>query len=472
MSDDNNISETRAQLDMIENALKQDPNNSDLLQLQSELKQLLALLSPEADAHDSELGEIGKERLLPGNSVVEDLNGKLEGQKVRAPVRDGGDCSELGNAVILGLEAGQEDRDHDEVRVRLVFSHPTTERLVACKYYLDGRCSRSAEDCRWSHGEVRRLGDLASYQEPDWSLLVKGCRVLARDEKGVWARGRVTEVTEIMGEVEHLVTWDTGGQEPCVKTLEEILPLETVDGDSEEEDAEPGDPILESFVPTDIGSSGVKFGDWESHTRGLGSRLLLKMGWVVGSGLGQRGEGRVEPVTARLYPQGKGLDWCMDMREKYGDSLGQDVEKIMKKEAREATKRSKQRAEAENRRDNSAKSLFDFINVNLSSGQASSSGIIKKSEKDKSKTLIKDESDEKIKLRKFKMSEQAGRLEKEILKLQESYSRHKGKDSTVASSISSKIQQKTAELNKINAAAKNLSKEEGSRKSKSKLSIF
>ena len=47
--------------------------------------------------------------------------------------------------------------------------------------------------------------------------------------------------TEIMGELEHLVTWDTGGQEPCVKTLEEILPLETVDGDSEEEDDDWGD---------------------------------------------------------------------------------------------------------------------------------------------------------------------------------------------------------------------------------------
>ena len=108
----------------------------------------------------------------------------------------------------------------------------------------------------------------------------------------------------------------------------------------------------------------------------------------------------------------------MDMMEKYGDSLGKDVEKI---------KRSKQRAEAESRRDNE---------------------------------------------RKFKKSEQAGRLEKEILKLQESYSRHKGKETSLASSISSKIQQKTAELNKINAASKNLSKEEGSRKSKSKLSIF
>ena len=466
MSDDNNISETRAQLDMIENALKQDPTNSDLLQLQCELKQLLSLLSPEADAIESGSVENKDERVSP-STPVEDLTSKLEGQKVRAPVRDRGDCSELGNAVILGLEAGQEDRDHDEVRVRLVFSHPTSERLVACKYYLDGRCSRPAEDCRWSHGEVRRLGDLASYQEPDWSLLVRGCRVLARNEKGVWTRGQVTEVTEIMGEAEYLVTWDTGGGEPSVKTVEEIWPLET-QGDTEEEDQEPGgDPGLESFVPTEIGNSGVKFGDWESHTRGLGSRLLLKMGWVVGNGLGQRGEGRVEPVTARLYPQGKGLDWCMDMREKYGDSLGQDVEKIMKKEAKEAAKRSKQRAEAESKRDNSAKSLFDFINVNLSTGQASSSGIIKKPEKDKCKTLIKDESDEKIKLRKFKMSEQAGRLEKEISKLQESYSRHKGKDTTLASSISSNIQHKTAELNRINAAAKNLSKEEGSRKSKS-----
>ena len=104
MSDDDNISETQAQLEMIETALKQDPTNSDLLQLQSELKQLLALLSPDDSA--SENTEISP----PGCSVVQDLS-KLEGQKVRAPVRDGGDCNELGNAVILGLEAGHEDTD-------------------------------------------------------------------------------------------------------------------------------------------------------------------------------------------------------------------------------------------------------------------------------------------------------------------------------------------------------------------------
>ena len=108
MSDDNNISETKAQLEMIENALKQDPTNSDLLQLQSELKQLLALLSPEAGDSASENKE--EQETSPLGSVVQDLS-KLEGQKVRAPVRGDGDCSELGNAVILGLEDGQKDRD-------------------------------------------------------------------------------------------------------------------------------------------------------------------------------------------------------------------------------------------------------------------------------------------------------------------------------------------------------------------------
>lgn len=34
---------------------------------------------------------------------------------------------------------------------------------------------------------------------------------------------------------------------------------------------------------------------------------MEKMGYVVGSGLGREGEGRVEPVTAYVYPQGVSL---------------------------------------------------------------------------------------------------------------------------------------------------------------------
>lgn len=34
---------------------------------------------------------------------------------------------------------------------------------------------------------------------------------------------------------------------------------------------------------------------------------MEKMGYVVGTGLGREGEGRVEPVTAYVYPQGVSL---------------------------------------------------------------------------------------------------------------------------------------------------------------------
>merc|ERR1712126_106294 len=123
----------------------------------------------------------------------------------------------------------------------------------------------------------------------------------------------------------------------------------------------------------------------------------------------------------------------------------------------------------------SAKSLFDFINVNLGQGGSKPTGSGKKSKnekKEEKKTSIKHESDENLKLRQFKMSEQVGRLEKEISKLQESYSRHKSKDPVTAANIKNKIDAKTSELILFKSASKSLSREEGNRKSKSKLSIF
>ena len=140
-SDDSNLEETKAQLQMIETALLADPDNADLLQLKSDLHTLLALLQPEADVDHNTAsldsgGDHEKSKDDDGASLARELQ-KLEGQKVRAPVSEGG--SELGNAVILGVEEAA-GRGREEVRVRLVFSLPTREALVPCQYYLDNRC--------------------------------------------------------------------------------------------------------------------------------------------------------------------------------------------------------------------------------------------------------------------------------------------------------------------------------------------
>ena len=51
-----------------------------------------------------------------------------------------------------------------------------------------------------------------------------------------------------------------------------------------------------------------KFGSWEKHTTGFGSKMLQKMGWKHGQGLGSSGEGIVNPVKATRHTEfGRGL---------------------------------------------------------------------------------------------------------------------------------------------------------------------
>ena len=51
----------------------------------------------------------------------------------------------------------------------------------------------------------------------------------------------------------------------------------------------------------------ITFGYWEKHTKGIGSKLMAKMGYVYGSGLGKEKEGRVDPIEAMVYPPGRSL---------------------------------------------------------------------------------------------------------------------------------------------------------------------
>ena len=48
------------------------------------------------------------------------------------------------------------------------------------------------------------------------------------------------------------------------------------------------------------------FGQWEQHTKGIGMRLMEKMGYKKGLGVGKGGDGLVNPVQAKLRPAKKG----------------------------------------------------------------------------------------------------------------------------------------------------------------------
>lgn len=48
-------------------------------------------------------------------------------------------------------------------------------------------------------------------------------------------------------------------------------------------------------------------GEFENHTKGFGSKMMSKMGFVPGTGLGKDGQGIVNPLTAVKLPKSRGL---------------------------------------------------------------------------------------------------------------------------------------------------------------------
>lgn len=73
-----------------------------------------------------------------------------------------------------------------------------------------------------------------------------------------------------------------------------------------------------SFTTTANALSSRGLGNWEQHTRGIGAKLLLQMGYEPGRGLGKDLQGIAQPVQAHLR-KGRGAIGA------YGTEKGQTI---------------------------------------------------------------------------------------------------------------------------------------------------
>ena len=351
---------------------------------------------------------------------------------------------------------------------------------------------------------MARLSELGEFEEPNYDGLKAGCAVIAKDGESskVWAHAKVEGVEN---DLVH-VRFTSDHKEIKTVKKEYVFPLVGEDSDDSDLDDvgadELGDDDDENlFVPVDLldrlNPEVDKLGDWEQHTRGIASRLMQKMGYVVGTGLGKDpGSSRVLPVTATVYPQGKSLDWCMELRERAGGGDILSVEKTLRRQQAKEEKRTAARMEREKERQKRQNRTFDFINhltgvregaaeeggkaiPGASSSSRAGAAPVKKRpptaqpfHTKKNERSGNADSAKSLNVRSLQIGEEIRRTEREIASMRKTYERRKANEPAMAAAVKRKIEDKERLLRDLKGREGKLKRDKTMSDSKKKLAIF
>nr|XP_033327619.1 zinc finger CCCH-type with G patch domain-containing protein isoform X1 [Megalopta genalis] len=412
------------------------------------------------------------------NNIEEELK-QLEGMKCRAPYGSSWGGVGYHNAMICSvywINNTMEVKSMQEIKVRVFFLNPTHKEMLPCPYYFDGKCKFSDEECRFSHGELVLLSSIQEYREPEYQSLKMGSRVLAKQKNKLWHRGVILKMPDKDGELFRIKFEASGNITEAF--IQDILPL--VDADlemsdtSDDSDSENDTPeyskeevIHQSLLSMD---STAPIGNWEKHTRGIGSKIMAQMGYVVGTGLGKNSDGRIKPVETTVLPAGKSLDHCMELRANAeGDKSLFSVERRMRKQQQKLEQQRERQYQREKQRDE--KNVFNFINITLGDKHFFAAKNETQTSNTKSKNDLKTESNRQLNVASLQIGENILRVERESSKLKESLGRH-AKGSIQYNAIAMKYNEKQKELVDLRASEKNITAEQNQRKSRAKLSIF
>ncbi|XP_020778098.1 zinc finger CCCH-type with G patch domain-containing protein isoform X2 [Boleophthalmus pectinirostris] len=352
----------------------------------------------------------------------------LSGTKVRAPYRTSWGTLEYHNAMVVGAEPPE----GEEPCVRVFYVYPTQKSMKPCPFYLDDKC-RFPDNCRFSHGQVVLVSELRDFVESNLSKLEEGSSCLARHEDGIWYPAKITDIDNGF----YTVKFDSLLLKDAVVEADGLIPpmreddLMTSESEDEDEDDAAYAKVLDSAADSTVLLNSAEFGGWEAHTKGIGSKLMLKMGYEYGKGLGKTLEGRVEPVMAMVLPKGKSLDMCVELTQRRGQSRAakDGTLKGMPK------KRRKPRANTGGRQ-----TVFDFLNHKLGGKKAHSPAGVEEPVLSGVEAYRGNSSTKRsLNVRLFQASQRVAQTEREIMKISETLSKQTGRDTSRVKQLEEKL---------------------------------
>ena len=281
-----------------------------------------------------------------------------------------------------------------------------------------------------------------------------------------------------------------GGGSIETVSFEHILPLaESADEESENEITTTSDSASNTDLQQSTGAgltdeeirmidpTSEKLGGWEIYTRGIGSKLMEKMGYIFGTGLGKSKEGRIEPVPTIIYPSGKSLDYCVEKRLEI-----KDMERVSQIESEKHSAKYLRQKRREEKNKAKEESMFNFLNAACTSranSQSADNPITIRKNSNSSSSNSNSTSSTKSKLdvdtqqvKSFKISQSIDKIKGDITRLEESAKRHKGRDEKMWNFLQSKLRNKRSELQKLQQDSSSCEREKARVRDRQKLAVF
>ncbi|NXI23876.1 ZGPAT protein, partial [Sterrhoptilus dennistouni] len=396
-------------------------------------------------------------------SEREEEEEELSGMKVKAPYYSSWGTLEYHNAMIVGTE----ELEDGSAGVRVLYLYPTHKSLKPCPFFLDDKC-RFKENCRFSHGQVVSVEELQPFQEPDLSTLGVGSACLAKHSDGIWYTAKITDVDSGY----YTVKFDSLLLKEAVVEGDSVIPpLRSEDaaesGESDEDSVDDsgyakGAPENGEWTP----ACSSSFGGWEAHTRGIGSKLLVQMGYEFGKGLGKNGEGRVEPVQAVVLPRGKSLDQCAEVLQKKKQG------KLEPGKSRKCRAKGSSSGHAGGRK--APRNVFDFLNEKLRGKSAGDkAGGVALPQRNSKEIYHASKSTKKaLSVSLFQTTEKIEQTQRDIRGIQQALARNIGRHSIATAQLEEKLADAHKQLGQLQAQEARLQREQKKADTHKKMTEF